>query len=88
MNSRDAIRAFVADLRKHIEQLRTGNRRMGSRKLADFRSFAYGEDDALSCRFGRLDEITAHLGSDNDRSCNHERTTLHPRDEAHRAPGH
>ena len=43
----EAIRAFVADLREHIEHLRTGKRRMGSRRLAEFRSSCYGEDDAF-----------------------------------------
>jgi len=37
---------FVSDLRKHAEQLRAENRRIGSKKLAEFRSFRYGEDDA------------------------------------------
>ena len=46
MSAHDA-EAFVADLREHLEQLRTGKRRMGSRKLAEFRSFRYGEDDAF-----------------------------------------
>jgi hypothetical protein len=47
MNAGNALRAFVADLRKHAEQLRTGKRRMGSRKLAEFRSSRYGDDDAF-----------------------------------------
>lgn len=46
MNYRSALQALIADLRNHAEQLRTGDRRTRrSRKLAEFRSFHYGEDD-------------------------------------------
>lgn len=47
MNSGSAFDAFVADLCIHVEQLRADKCRMGSRKLAQFRSFRYGEDDAF-----------------------------------------
>lgn len=42
-----ALLAFAADLRQHVEQLRRGKRRMGSRKPMEFRSSRYGEDDAF-----------------------------------------
>lgn len=47
MNNRGELQNLVADLRAHSQELQAGKRRIGSRKLAEFRSFRYGEDDAF-----------------------------------------